>query len=244
MPRPLRYQNAELQDRLASNYVTGTLQGLARRRMDALMREDTSLSKRVKQWEDKLLPLHQFTPEVHPKKTTWSNIINSINGAADPLVESLKKKLNIYKYFSGFALACVLVMAVMLGAPILEKKPASINYVAVMQDANEQPSMVVTLTKQDRIMALDMLQKPILETSQSLQLWAISKVDGTITSLGVIELEKHIEKSLTKPQWGLIKNAEYLMLSVEDLGGASHPSNQVVSKGQCVKVEGWNSKTS
>jgi anti-sigma-K factor RskA len=243
MPGSLRYQNPELQDLLASGYVTGTLRGPARKRMETLMRNDIKLSRRVRQWEDKLQPLHQYTPDIAPKPSTWKNIANAINGAADPLLESLKKKLNFYKFFSGFALACTLVMAILLGTPLLQKPAAAISYVAVMQDDNAQPTMVVTLTQENRILALDMLQKPQLAPDQSLQLWAISRVDGSITSLGSLTMEKHIEKSLTKPQWGLIKDAEYLIVSVESAVGATRPSERIISKGLCVKVEGWKSET-
>ena len=243
MPGSLRYQNPELQDLLASGYVTGSLRGPARKRMETLMRRDTRLSTRVRQWENKLQPLHQFTPEVAPKKSTWANIAKAINGATDPLVESLRKKLNFYQYFSGFALTFALVLVVLLGSPFMQKQPVAINYVAVMNDANAQPTMVVTLTQAGRVLALDMLQKPQIESHQNLQLWAISRVDGSITSLGLIDVEKHIEKSLTKPQWGLIKDAEYLLVSVENVGGSGSPSDRILSKGLCVKVEGWQSKT-
>ena len=112
-----------------------------------------------------------------------------------------------------------------------------------MNDENAQPAMVVTLTQAGRALSLDMLQKPQIENHQNLQLWAISRVDGSITSLGQITVEKHIEKSLSKPQWGLIKDAEYLIVSVENTPGASSPSTRIVAKGLCVKVEGWQSKT-
>ena len=242
MSGPLRYQNPELQDLLASNYVMGTLRGAARKRMEKLMQENHQLFLRVKQWETKMQPLHINTPVVAPKKSTWDSIATAIGGAADPMLASLKKKLNFYKYFSGFAMSCALVLAVMVLVPS-EQQPATINYVAVMKDDAARPTMVVTLTKTGRVLALDMLEKPTVETHQNLQLWAVSKVDGSIGSLGEISVEKHIEKSLTKPQWGLISNAEYLLVSVETERGVNLPSDRVVAKGLCVKVEGWQSKT-
>lgn len=243
MPGSLRYQNPELQELLASNYVTGTLRGPARKRMEALMHANSDLRQRVRQWENKLQPLHQHTPDIAPEKSTWDKIARAINGATDPLVASLRRKLNFYKYFSGFALSCALVLAILFGTPFLQPQPAVINYVAVMNDENAQPAMVVTLTQAGRALSLDMLQKPQIENHQNLQLWAISRVDGSITSLGQITVEKHIEKSLSKPQWGLIKDAEYLIVSVENTPGASSPSTRIVAKGLCVKVEGWQSKT-
>ncbi|RLU01934.1 anti-sigma factor domain-containing protein [Ketobacter sp.] len=242
MSGPLRYQNPELQDLLASNYVMGTLRGRARQRMETLMQDNRTLRERVQQWEAKLQPLHQNTPEVAPRNSTWDSIASAIGGAADPMLATLKKKLNFYKYFSGFALSCALVLAVLVLQPT-PPQPAAINYVAVMKDEAERPTMVVTLTKTGRLLALDMLEKPQVEQHQNLQLWAVSKVDGSISSLGAIQVEKHIEKALTKPQWGLIADAEYLLVSVETATGVAQPSARVVAKGLCVKVEGWQAKT-
>ena len=81
MSGPLRYQNPELQDLLASNYVAGTLRGKARARMEALMRENATLARRVRQWEAKLQPLHQSTTPVPPKKSTWKAITQAMGSS-------------------------------------------------------------------------------------------------------------------------------------------------------------------
>ena len=90
-------------------------------------------------------------------------------------------------------------------------------------------------------MALDLLQKPKLEADQRLQLWAVSRDDGSIKSLGAVELEKHFETSLSKEQWGLISTAEYLLVSAEDQIDVQAPGEKIIAKGLCVKVEGWKS---
>lgn len=243
MSGPLRYQNPELQDMLASNYVTGTLRGRARKRMETLMRDNAPLARRVRQWEAKLQPLHQATPALPPKPATWKAIANVINGAVDPLVAKLMQRLNFYKYLSAMALSFALVAGFMLGYPGSTPTPTAtaINYVAVLKNATEQPAMVVTLTKTNRVLAMDMLEKPKLTDNQHLRLWAISREDGSISSLGAVDLEKHTETSLSKAQWGLITNAEYLLVSAENQPNTQTPSTRIVAKGLCVKVEGWKS---
>ena len=105
--------------------------------------------------------------------------------------------------------------------------------------------MVATLQKTGRLLELDLLSKPQVEASSDLQLWAVSKEDGSIKPLGLIDVEKHVEIKLTKPEWGLIASAEFLLVSVEKKGGSTTglPSKMLVSKGLCVKVQGWESKT-
>jgi anti-sigma-K factor RskA len=91
------------------------------------------------------------------------------------------------------------------------------------------------------VLALDVLEKPQLNADQHLQLWAVSREDGSVASLGAVQLEKRVETSLTKEQWGLITNAEYLLVSAETQSGVTAPGSRILAKGLCVKVEGWKS---
>ncbi len=249
MSEPLRYQNPELQELLASNYVAGTLRGAARRRMETLMRDNSSMTQKVRQWEAKLQPLHEATAPVAPKVATWQSISESINGAAEPLIATLKRRLNLYKYLTAMAMTFALVAGFMLWFPKPTPTPvatvpvssAVINYVAVMNDRDEQPSMVVTLTKEGRVLSLDVLKKPKLEADQKLQLWAVSREDGSIKSLAAVDLDKHVKTSLTKEQWGLISSAEFLLVSAENQVNVQAPGDQIIAKGLCVKLEGWKS---
>lgn len=246
MSEPLRYQNPELQDMLASNYVAGTLRGPARKRMEALMRANATLARRVHQWESKMQPLHHNTAAVQPKVSTWKAIENAINGVKDPVVASLMSRLNFYKYLSAFALTLTLALGFLLVKPGPAPAPSiaaatTINYVAVLNDNAEQPTMVVTLTQPNRQLTLDMLQKPKLEENQYLQLWAVSRTDGRVSSLGTLKVEKHIETSLTKEEWTLIADSEYLWVSVENQPNLPAPGANIIAKGLCVKVEGWKS---
>lgn len=242
MPGPLRYQEPQLQDRLASSYVIGTMRGKARTRFEAIMRDNEPLAKRVRQWEEKLQPVHQATRPVPPKKTTWERIAGAISKTSDHMVEQLMSKLRFYKYLSAlaFSLAFVIGIASWSTLPTADT-PAGINYVAVLEDNSDQAVMVATLTKADRALSLNLLQKPQVPKNGTLQLWAVSREDGSVSSLGLVELAERVEWNLTKPEWGLIKNAEYLVVSVENKGGSTSgmPSEQLVAKGLCVKVEGW-----
>ena len=242
-----RYQNPDVQDHLAAQYVTGTLRGPARRRMERLMRQYPSLRNRVRHWESQLQPLHNHTPSLLPDASVWAGITAAIHGrpdTQDTRLERLKKRLNLYRLLSGGALAFSLLLAALLTVQLQQPtSTAVVNYVAVMKDPGDQPTMVVTLSKEGRALSLDMLQKPVIADNHVLHLWAISKDDGNIRSLGTVPVEKHIEKTLTKPQWGMISSAEHLIVSVETSDRVSAPGPNIIAKGLCVKVEGWQAKT-
>jgi anti-sigma-K factor RskA len=247
MPGPLRYQDPKLQDLLAANYVIGTLRGQARKRFEKLMQQDSNIAQRVRQWESKLQTVHAVTPSVAPQRNTWQKITQAINNTSNQMMETLLSKLRFYKFVSAFAVTFALVLSVYSYTTISNVDPdAKINYVAVMQNEAGQPTMVATLKQTGRLLALDLLQNPKIEPDKDIQLWTISKEDGSFKSLGLINIDKRVEIALTKPEWGLIKDAEFLVVSIESKGGSTTglPSDKIITKGLCVKVEGWEAKTS
>lgn len=243
--KTIRYQNPELQDQLAATYVLGTLRGHARRRMEKLMRQDSALAARVSQWEQRLSPLNERVVATNPKASTWRQIHTAINGTPESALTRLRRQLNLYRYLTASAFACALLVAFLAWGPVSQPAPNGINYVAVMKDERHQPMMVATLEKAQGLLRLNLLQKPVLKANQSLQLWSISKQDGSIESLGLIGVNQRNETKLNKTQWSLIANSEYLILTKENLGGSTtgSPSDLVVAKGLCVKVDSWTSQS-
>jgi len=247
MPGPLRYEDPKLQDLLASNYVIGTMRGKARKRFEQLMHQNPAIEQRVRKWEAKFQPVHTATQPVQPQKATWEKIANQINNTSNQMVNSLLSKLRLYQYLTAFAFSLSLVACLVSYMSYSVSVPSNtVSYVAVLKNDIEQPVMVATLQKDGRLLALDLLQKPKVAEENDIQIWAVSKNDGSIKSLGLIEIEKHVELQLTKPEWGLIKSAEFLMVSIENKGGSTTglPSERLISKGLCVQVQGWQDKTS
>ncbi len=78
MSRTLRYHHPELRDRLAAEYVLGTLQGGARARFCSLMRYDPGLRALVAAWEARLSPLAEATPPREPRPAAWAAIASRL----------------------------------------------------------------------------------------------------------------------------------------------------------------------
>ena len=64
----------------------------------------------------------------------------------------------------------------------------------------------------------------------------MSKRDGQIRPLGVFAQTAVEQQALSVPNWRLIKDAESLLLTEEDIGGSpiDEPSDIVIAKGVCV----------
>ncbi len=72
----------ELQERLAAEYVLGTLRGRARQRFQTWMRQDAALRRTVIEWEERLTPLAAAVEPVQPPRRVWQAIESRINTAA------------------------------------------------------------------------------------------------------------------------------------------------------------------
>ena len=71
----MRYRDKpELQDRLAAEYVLGTLRGRARARFESWSREDAALRRRVEHWQARLNPMVAGVAAVRPPHRIWQAI--------------------------------------------------------------------------------------------------------------------------------------------------------------------------
>ncbi len=71
----MRYRDKPaLQDRLAAEYVLGTLRGRARLRFEAWARDDAALRRRVESWQERLTPLADAVKPVRPSPRVWKAI--------------------------------------------------------------------------------------------------------------------------------------------------------------------------
>ncbi len=68
----MNYNRADLLDRLASEYVLGTLHGAARRRFDKLLIESPAARAAVHAWEQRLALLAAAVAPVAPPLRVWA----------------------------------------------------------------------------------------------------------------------------------------------------------------------------
>src|SRR5262245_20966946 len=80
----MNYARPELAERLASEYVLGTLQGGARRRFEALLPAHPMLRQAVARWNARLQPLAQALPPLAPSSAVWRGIEARLDGAVHP----------------------------------------------------------------------------------------------------------------------------------------------------------------
>src|SRR5215475_13682374 len=76
----MRYDNAELLDRLAAEHVLGTLRGAARRRFERLCVTSAPARAALHRWEEQWLVLSRQLSPVAPSARVWSNVHGRLFG--------------------------------------------------------------------------------------------------------------------------------------------------------------------
>ena len=200
----------ELPDRLAAEYVLGTLTGGARRRFDALLPAHPTLRDAVAGWERRLLPMALKAEPVQPAQAVWAAIEGKL-GWTLPAAQASSLRLRFWQAFAAVATVAAVVLGTTPRTPVSTEAPM----IVVLHATKGTETLVAGLSADRRQLSIQPLQKVALTSDQSLELWALKK-DGPPASLGVIASDKLT--ALSKKT--LPKDTKGLAVSLEPLGGS------------------------
>jgi anti-sigma-K factor RskA len=236
-------------DVLAFEYVTGVMRGEERVVFERLLATNDSLAEQVRFWEEQLMQLS--SDEVRaPAPEVWQQIkarVNETTSTSQQNTTAQQKPAQEFFWQRWLAWSTSGVAALLLiGAFfIFSPKPVvgpNADYVAVLTDSMGAPRLTVLTAPKGAALWLKWNDVKIA-ADKNIQLWAISKSDGQTRPLGVFSKTGVEQLELTIPNYRLIKDAESLILTEEDIGGSAldEPSDIILAKGVCVllaKIEG------
>ncbi len=222
--------NDALRDKLAAEYVLGTLRGGARRRFEGWMYSDAALRMLVKEWEQRLLPMHEFVRSQAPSPEVWRNVEMRLH---------LKPERSRWHFWRGFGLglasaAVVAALAVTIGVQQLQGP--SFDLVATLTDEKSAPALLVKADTARRLLQVHMVGGAPVPAGRSLQLWAIPQ-SGEPRSLGVLGADGR--GSFALPEGGASGDVVLLAISLEPHGGSPNPhgpTGPVLYKGPWVRA--------
>jgi anti-sigma-K factor RskA len=233
----MQYRDAELRNRLAAEYVLGTLSWRARRRFEAALRQNPGLRNAVADWERRLLPLADSLPELNPPARVWRAIQARLRHARAP--HRWWDNLMLWRAAAGTAM---LLLALALLLPPSQQEELPPRMVVVMEDLqNRTPAMTVSWAPDgtgEKMIQIRLIGHAEMAPDTEWELWLLPDPEKTPVSLGLIsthefqimrvpaELNRHLDAA-----WGLA-------MSVEPKGGSPTgvPSGPVRYMGQCVKA--------
>ena len=233
------YKNPQLRDKLAAEYVLGTLRGRARDRFVALLRYDYDLRRIVAEWEAHLTPLAAAAGEIAPPARVWQVITKRIAGAAGG--GTWWSTLGFWRVLAVASTSLALVLATFVGMAPRPEPPMAM--VAVMNDDKGHPALVVSWppmkTMRDPHIRVKVVQEhPVMEAGTSWEMWMLPGGKAAPVSLGLITTDRDQVMKVSPALALQMGDARSIAMSIEPARGSptGAPTGPVIFKGQCVKL--------
>ncbi len=233
------YRNPQLRDKLAAEYVIGTLRGRARARFQALLRYDPELQRIVAGWEARLTPLALAAGEIAPPARLWQALARRIAGSGRSA--SVGRGLAFWRGLAVTSTAFVLILATFIGVAPRPEPPMAM--VAVMNDDEGRPALVVSWPPmkavRDPYVRIKVMQEhPVMAPGTTWEMWMLPGGEEAPVSMGLITTDVDQTMKLRPALASRMDGAWGVAMSVEPKGGSptGAPTGPVIFKGQCVKI--------
>lgn len=213
----MKSANRELLDRLAAEYVLGTLRHRARRRFERWLLSP-QVGALVKAWEDRLASLEPRLIPVTPPDTVW-------RGIEDRLELRKSRPMPAMRWL---AIAASLAFFVMAGIFLTYKKPGvEVPTVPVLARTKESflqadPQTIywrVEILGDNQEISLHVHKVHDLSPGKAHELWALPE-GGAPVSLGLLPHTGDHHRVLTAAQRAALGGAKQIAVSLEPEGGS------------------------
>jgi anti-sigma-K factor RskA len=212
--------NGALRQKLAAEYVLGTLRGGARRRFEGWLHQDADLRNVTAEWQQRLAPMAEFAGDVSAPRSVWRGIERRLG---------LKRKAGAWQFWLNESLAfwrglgiASTGLAALLLVLVLSKSAdvPAISYIATLTDDKTETAMLVTADSRHKALEVRLLSSAPVGANQSLHLWAVPKT-GNPRSLGVLA-GKRASFALTDK--AISADVALLAVTLEPKGGSPDPN--------------------
>jgi anti-sigma-K factor RskA len=206
----MKSANRELVDRLAAEYVLGTLRGRARRRFERWLLSP-QVGALVKSWEGRLAGLEpQLTP-VTPPAEVWRGIENKLD------LRGRKRR----PAMRWMAIAASLIFFVVLGVYVVQPtKTAQLTQQSLLQADPQTIYWRVEVLGENQEISLHVHQVHDLPPGKSHELWALPE-GGAPVSLGLMPHTGDHKRVLTAAQRAALGRSKQIAVSLEAEGGST-----------------------
>ena len=211
----------ELHEKLAAEYVLGTLQGRARARFKRWLNDNAELRQVVEQWQNRLSPLAEMASPVTPPAWIWRKIRKHIAQQKTGWWHNLNFWRPVALAATGlaFVVLAINLVGIIKVTPVTEEvQPA---FWAVLTDPKTQkPVLIASASRNSKQLRIQTMEAEIdMPSDRSLELWAI--VEGkTPRSLGLVANAGKTTMLLTTVATQALANTSALAISLEPKGGS------------------------
>ncbi len=229
----MRYDDPELRERLASEYVLGTMPRRARQRFQGLMAADPALARLVGDWARRFLPLDDTTPAEAPPEQVWQAIERRIAGAVAtaPAPSPAAGWFGALAFWRGLALAAsAAAAALVLYLAIFAGRAPAPTVVAVLSGHGGEPGWIAVTGPQSGEVSISAVTPRRVPAPHAFELWSIA--GGPPRPIGLLQQAAGsavvLSAALLPPPDGV------LAVSLEPPGGSTTglPTGPVLYQGK------------
>lgn len=225
--------NPVLREKLAAEYVLGTLRGAARRRFETWLRDDAMLRAAVTSWQGHLGTMAELGRPVTPPVRVWTGIERRLYPLpAAPWWQFWRQ--DAARPWAALALGMGgVALAVVLAG---RSGPMAPQQIVALTDEQARVALVVTADAQHGRLDVRVARDVRVPDDRTLQLWAIAR-DGKSRSLGILADNRSAQLALDQRATGA--DVMLLAISLEPKGGSpdpNRPTGPVLYKGSWTRL--------
>lgn len=227
------YAKPELQDKLAAEYVLGTLHGKARKRFERLALNNADLRKRIRYWEHQLTELHADVEPAIPSPKVWKKILSRI-APHEMKKPSIWERAGFWQGAS-FAMMMLIVVTLVNVDRLLEQPEVPIaQYVTVLATESSQAAWIVRMYPDTQKVTVQTLKPTQPGLRKAFELWMLPGGGAAPKSVGLLPVSGEKTLELDSPLFQVLLNTNTLAVSLEPTGGSPTglPTGPVVYTGK------------
>ena len=237
----MRFTDETLRDKLAAEYVLGTMSARARRRFEIHLRGNPQLRHAVARWESRLSPLTDALPAIEPPARVWQAIKSRLK-FGQAARAGFWESLSFWRVSSFASGVLALALIVMVVVPKPETSPDAGRMVVVMNDlATKKPAMTASWEPGQnggRSLRIRVIGHAEMAPNTSWELWMLPGGGQNPVSLGLITTHETQIVKIPEALARRLDAANGLAMSVEPAGGSPTglPTGPVLYAGESIKT--------
>lgn len=212
----MKYDDPELIDALAAEYVLGTLRGPARRRFERWRTRSWHIERRVQSWEERFVHLSLALTPVSPSAQTWREIEKRTARAAGG--QRPARRMGAWQ-----ALAAAVLVAGIVAAGLYVYRAdlvgGDLPTFATITAADGQAIWRIDVSDDFGEIRAVTVNRATLRPGTALELWALPE-GGAPVSLGLLPATGRVKRTLTDAQQKALRGSPKVAVSLEPEGGS------------------------
>lgn len=228
----MNYDDPVLRDRLAAEYVLGTLRGRARDRLERLMQSDILLRGDVERWERQLNAMALTLPPLEPSRGLWRRIHRRISPRPAPRARWL------WPLATGAATAAAAVLAIYVAIAPPADSTFDPEYIAAIGEPAQGPRWSIMADLERETLSVRAVRAPEIEADQALELWLLPGDDRGPISLGLLPTSGEHQYVIPPAAVAAASDGTGIAVSREPAGGSptGAPTGPVLFQGELVAI--------